>query len=119
MKAQLAAIAAPASRMAGCMPSGAATAARMGSSVAVVAVFDAGISQSHPDLAGQLVPGWNFVNDSDDTDDPFTSHGTHCAGIIAATTANREGIASVAWHASLMPVVVLNKYGVRKREHGR
>lgn len=82
-----------------------------GGAEVVVAVLDAGISRSHPDLAAQLVPGWNFVASNDQTDDRYTSHGTHTAGIIAAQTSNRTGIASVARDARLMPVVVLNKYG--------
>ncbi len=76
-----------------------------------VAVFDAGVSQSHPDLATKLVPGWNFQHDSSNTDDPYTSHGTHCGGIIAAMSGNRRGVAAIGWRCLLMPVVVLNKYG--------
>src|SRR5690606_6177610 len=41
-------------------------------------------------------------------------HGTHCAGIMAAETNNRKGIASMAFHdnlISLMPVKVLNRFG--------
>ena len=82
-----------------------------GSDDVVVAVFDAGISQSHPDLAPKLVPGWNFITDSSDTDDENTSHGTHVAGIIAALTSNRKGIAAISWQSKLMPIVVLNKFG--------
>lgn len=82
-----------------------------GSHEVLVAVFDAGVSQSHPDLAPKLVAGWDFMNDSADTDDGITSHGTHTAGIVAAMTANRAGIAGVSWKSKLMPIVVLNKYG--------
>ena len=76
-----------------------------------VAVFDAGISMSHPDLVPQLVPGWNFLKNSGETDDDNTSHGTHTAGIIAGVVSNREGVAGLAWGTEIMPVVVLNKYG--------
>src|SRR3954470_2201934 len=31
------------------------------------AVIDTGIDASHPELAGHIVPGWNFVNNSADT----------------------------------------------------
>ncbi|VAX40234.1 hypothetical protein MNBD_PLANCTO03-1380 [hydrothermal vent metagenome] len=76
-----------------------------------VAVFDAGISMSHPDLVPQLVPGWNFLKNSGETNDDNTSHGTHVAGIIAGVVSNREGVAGLAWGTEIMPVVVLNKYG--------
>ncbi len=76
-----------------------------------VAVFDAGLSESHPDIAPQLVNGWNFQDDSSNTDDLYTSHGTHVAGIISAVTSNREGIAGLSWNTKLMPIVVLNRFG--------
>ncbi|MBK7404984.1 MAG: S8 family serine peptidase [Phycisphaerales bacterium] len=76
-----------------------------------VAVLDAGVSADHPDLTGKLTPGWNIVSDNDKTTDRYTSHGTHTAGIIAARTSNRLGVASVAPDAWIMPIVVLNKYG--------
>ncbi len=82
-----------------------------GSEDIVVAVFDAGISESHPDIVPKLVEGWNFIADNDETDDNNTSHGTHVAGIIAAMTGNRTGIAGVSWNSKIMPVKVLNKFG--------
>ena len=78
-----------------------------------VAVIDTGISPSHPDLIGKLVPGWDFVeNDDDPTDKPSTSsHGTHVAGTIAAATDNGIGVAGVSWGAMIMPVRVLDSKG--------
>ena len=78
-----------------------------------VAVIDTGISPSHPDLAGKLVPGWDFVgNDDDPTDTPArSSHGTHVAGTIAAATDNGIGVAGVSWGAMIMPVRVLDSSG--------
>lgn len=76
-----------------------------------IAVLDSGVSQSHPDLADRLLPGWNFVGGNSDTDDNYSSHGTHCAGIAAASTNNGIGIAGVAGLASILPVKVLSKYG--------
>lgn len=76
-----------------------------------VAVVDSGVSHSHPDLASNLVAGWNFIDNSKDTDDRWNSHGTHCAGIIAAATSNGTGVAGIAPTAGIMPVKVLDQYG--------
>jgi thermitase len=61
----------------------------------LVAVVDTGI-YNHSDLAKNYVAlGYDWVNDdSDPTDD--NGHGTHCAGIIAATLNNSKGIAGLA-----------------------
>jgi thermitase len=67
----------------------------VGSEDLVVAVIDTGIDYYHTDLADCYIGGYDFVND-----DPFplddNGHGTHCAGILAATMNNAEGIAGVA-----------------------
>jgi serine protease len=78
-----------------------------------VAVIDTGISPSHPDLAGKLVPGWDFIdNDDDPTDKPLgSSHGTHVAGTIAAATDNGIGVAGVSWGSMIMPIRVLDSKG--------
>ncbi len=76
----------------------------------LVAVLDTGADFTHPDLAGKLVPGWDFVNnDPDPADD--NGHGTHVAGIIAAATHNGEGIAGVAFNTRVLVVKVLNAQG--------
>ncbi len=69
---------------------------QMGSSSVIVAILDTGIDYTHPDLAGQYLPlGYDFINnDNDPFDDNY--HGTHCAGIIAATINNGIGIAGIA-----------------------
>jgi thermitase len=75
----------------------------------VVAVLDHGIDNDHPDLDGILVPGWNFMYDSPNTDNGSASqddHGSHVAGIIAAETNNGIGIAGIAHNAKIMPVTV-------------
>lgn len=87
----------------------------------IVAVLDTGVDLSHPDLAGQLVAGWDFVNDDsnpsgDDDDDvdalDASGHGTRVAGIIAARTNNGVGIAGVAYLAKIMPVKVCTEDGL-------
>lgn len=78
-----------------------------GSPSVVVAVLDTGVSLTHPELAGKIVPGYDFVNE-DPTPEDDHGNGTHIAGIIAAETNNRTGIAGIAWSARIMPVKVLD-----------
>jgi len=68
----------------------------LGSQDVLVAVVDTGVDYTHPDLAGNYVPlGYDWVNMDADPLDDF-GHGTHCAGIIAATINNSIGIAGLA-----------------------
>lgn len=74
-----------------------------------VAIIDTGIDYTHPDLAANYKGGYDFVNnDADPMDDH--SHGTHCAGTVAAVD-NSIGVIGVAPQASLYGVKVLNRYG--------
>jgi serine protease len=76
----------------------------------VVAVVDTGVTAVE-DLQGtELVPGWNFVDDSPDARDDH-GHGTHVAGTIAQTTHNGVGVAGVAYQAKIMPIKVLSGSG--------
>lgn len=77
---------------------------------AVVAVIDSGVNLSHPDLAGRLLPGRDFV-DGDSTPQDGDGHGTHIAGIVAANTGNGEGVESVAPDAQILPLRVLDDNG--------
>lgn len=81
-----------------------------GSSNVVVAVLDTGVDGAHPDLAGKLIAGWNVYNDNADTSDVH-GHGTQVAGTVAAASNNALGVASVAWHCSIMPVRITNLAG--------
>ncbi len=84
-----------------------------------VAVLDTGIRRNHPDLQGQLVSGWDFVDDDSNPEDPgdgtngapSSFHGTHVAGTVAAATNNDRGVAGVAWNARIMPIRVLGPGG--------
>lgn len=81
-----------------------------GSSSVVVAVNDTGVSR-HPDLVERLLPGYDFVdNDSDASPEPGgegESHGTHCAGTIAAQGNNDIGICGVCWNGvKILPIRV-------------
>ncbi len=103
----------------------------------VVAVLDTGY-RAHSDLAANLLPGYDMINDtfvsrdgdgrdSDATDpgdwsnagecgfgQPARSsswHGTHVAGTVAAVTNNNAGVAGVAYGAKVVPVRVLGRCG--------
>jgi subtilisin family serine protease len=57
-----------------------------------VAVVDSGIDMGHPDLKHAIKEYKNFLRGSDKD---FVGHGTHVAGIIAATAGNGLGISGV------------------------
>jgi subtilisin family serine protease len=77
---------------------------------AVIAVVDSGVAAGHPDLAGQVVAGRDFVQD-DDTPQDGNGHGSHVSGIAIAATGNGVGISSVAPGARVMPLRVLGDDG--------
>ncbi|HOB92679.1 MAG TPA: S8 family serine peptidase [Aquabacterium sp.] len=68
-----------------------------------IAVLDSGVEATHPDLAAQLVPGWNVFDNTAITADA-KGHGTQVAGTAAASLNNAAGVASVAGKARIMPV---------------
>ncbi|MFN8490262.1 MAG: S8 family serine peptidase [Caldilineaceae bacterium] len=80
-----------------------------GSSQVVIAVLDTGLAKAHPEFAGRILPGYDFVNDDDDPEDDY-GHGTHVAGIAAATINNDIGMAGICGGCSILPVKVLNDH---------
>ena len=84
-----------------------------GSQQIVIAVVDSGINAAHPEFAGRLVPGYNFI-DEDNPDDlnDESGHGTHVAGILAAALDNGQGVAGVCPNCRLMPIKVLNENNI-------
>lgn len=74
-----------------------------------IAVVDSGFYFEHEDYAsGKVLPGRNFIEGEQGTpprDD--VGHGTHVAGIAAASTNNGRGVAGVAPDARILPVRVL------------
>ncbi|MBV6510451.1 MAG: Thermophilic serine proteinase [Acidimicrobiales bacterium] len=80
----------------------------------VVAVVDTGVDLEHPDLQGQLVEGYDFVDPGTPPDDP-NGHGTHVAGIIAAAD-DDIGTVGSAYGAKVMPVRVLDAEGLGESE---
>jgi serine protease len=84
----------------------------------IVAVLDTGVAYETkggfirvPDLKGvRFAPGYDFVHDTDHPNDD-NGHGTHVAGTIAQATNNAEGVAGIAFEATLMPIKVLDSAG--------
>jgi flagellar hook assembly protein FlgD len=76
-----------------------------GSSQITVAVVDGGVQTNHPDLAGKIVSPYNAVTGGRYV--PSDEHGTHVAGIIAASI-NKKGVVGVAPNVKIMPVNVFD-----------
>jgi subtilisin/minor extracellular protease Epr len=75
-----------------------------------VGIIDTGIEYTHPDLQVSYAGGYDFVNDDADPRDD-QGHGTHVAGIVAATR-NDQGTIGVAPQASVVALKVLDENGV-------
>lgn len=84
----------------------------------IVAILDTGIAfedrgnyKQASDLVNtHFVKGWDFVNNDAYPNDDH-GHGTHIAGTIAQSTGNGQGVAGIAYEASIMPVKVLDFTG--------
>lgn len=75
----------------------------------VVAVIDQGVTSNHPDLPNSRqvrLNGSNFGNGNANDPSPVgnDNHGNSCAGVIAATQDNNEGIAGIAPYCKIMPI---------------
>jgi thermitase len=74
---------------------------------ATIAVLDSAIDSNHPDLAANMVPGYNFIKNSTDTV-TYTGcpHGTTVAGAAAAVGNNATGTVGVAFSSKIMPLII-------------
>jgi thermitase len=81
-----------------------------GGSTATIAIVDTGVDIQHSDLSSKIVAGYDFVNNDTNADDD-QGHGTHCAGIAAATGNNSYQGTGVSMGARIMPVKVLSSTG--------
>ncbi len=85
-----------------------------GSSAIKVAIVDNAIWVDHPDLSGKIVAQRDVVYNTGNanppnTGDPFSwSHGTHCAGLAAASSDNSIGVASIGYNVSIIAVKAAN-----------
>lgn len=75
-----------------------------------IAIIDTGTDGAHPDLAANMVPGWNFFNGTANATSP-NGHGTWTAGSAAAVMNNALGVAGVAGAAKIMPLRVTDDTG--------
>lgn len=92
-----------------------------GDSSVLIAIIDTGVDWAHPDLAANILKdkngkvigydfgGLNGTPDDDPSEDKspdgkLAYHGTHVAGIAAAVTDNKIGIASIGYNCTILPV---------------
>lgn len=84
----------------------------------VIAILGSGCQIDHPDLKERIIGIHNFTSDSNadpnNVDDNY-KHGTHLAGIIAASI-NDQGITGMAPEASLLILKVLSDNGSGEQE---
>jgi len=79
----------------------------------IVALIDQGVTPNHPDLPNTRQVRLNNSNLADgDANNPSATannnHGNACAGIIAATRNNSEGISGIAPNCRIMPIRIFN-----------
>lgn len=81
-----------------------------GSTGVTIAMVDSGIDTTHPDFAGKIVGGWNFLANNSTIVDTM-GHGTTTAGAAAATGNNGVGVSGVVWQNPIMPLIVVDSTG--------
>ncbi len=74
-----------------------------------VAVIDTGVT-TIPELSGQVITGYNFINNSNNANDD-NGHGTFVTSIIASRVNNSAGIAGVNDRVNIVPIKILDSEG--------
>ena len=82
-----------------------------GSSDVIIAVVDSGVDASHPELAGAVLPGYDFVEDVP-AGVPRDGHGTGVAGAAAARANNGLGGVGTCFRCSILPLRVVGNDGI-------
>lgn len=86
--------------------------ATAGSPAIKIAVLDEGVDLRHPDLADNLLPGYDATGQGSwGAAAPSDAHGTACAGIIAALGNNAIGIAGIAYESKVIPIRIAYRAG--------
>jgi putative cell wall-binding protein len=81
-----------------------------GASSTVIAVIDTGVDPTYPDLAGKVLPGWDFVDNDADAFDEH-GHGSFVALVAAGIGNDGTAMAGHCWQCKILPVRVLDENG--------
>ncbi|MFU8872131.1 type VII secretion-associated serine protease mycosin [Micromonospora sp. SL4-19] len=85
----------------------------------IIAVVDSGVDRTHPQLAGRVLAGADFLDPGGDGTRDCAGHGTGVASIISATPRSGVAFRGLAPGARILPVRVSEQQVVEGRESGR
>ena len=87
-----------------------------GSPEVVIAIVDSGVEAAHPDLAGSVRPGYDFV-ERDDVAAPVDAHGTGVTAAAAARAENAIGGVGACFRCTILPLQVVGPDGIALNVH--